>query len=173
MDKHREKCKRLKEIRKRMADCLGIDLHQRECTYQGDCKGTCPKCRQEEETLNKALLGRATAVAVSAGVMLTGCGAVDETGTVEAPPEISHHGEELNWEKVKDAVTEFKERLKPSGGRGWGDLAGDVEIVPGETYELDGDIEVLPEDDIAGMEEDIQNYGIEGLVEALPEDLEE
>lgn len=68
MNKNKEKCKRLKEIRKQTADKLGIDLHQTECTYQGDCSGTCPKCRQEEEKLNKALLGKA---AVILGVALS------------------------------------------------------------------------------------------------------
>ena len=73
MNIHKEKCKRLKAIRKKLADGLGIDLKQRECTFEGECRGTCPKCRQEEEALNRALLGKAAAVAVSAGIMLTGC----------------------------------------------------------------------------------------------------
>lgn len=73
MNIHKEKCKRLKAIRKKLADGLGIDLQQRECTFEGECRGTCPKCRQEEEALNRALLGKAAAVAVSAGIMLTGC----------------------------------------------------------------------------------------------------
>ena len=29
-----------------------IDLKQEECTYKGECSGTCPKCKQEEEILN-------------------------------------------------------------------------------------------------------------------------
>ena len=52
----KEKCKKLKEIRKEVADKLGIDLKQTECTYKGECSGTCPKCSQEEEILNTYLL---------------------------------------------------------------------------------------------------------------------
>ena len=72
MNKHRQKCEHLKEIRKSMADALGVELDQTVCTYEGDCKGTCPKCRKEEQKLSRALLA-GTAVAASAAIMFTGC----------------------------------------------------------------------------------------------------
>lgn len=72
MNKHREKCDHLKQIRKNMADSLGIELNQTVCTYEGDCKGTCPKCEKEERTLSKALL-KGAVVATSATVFLAGC----------------------------------------------------------------------------------------------------
>lgn len=72
MNKHREKCDHLKQIRKNVADSLGVDLKQTVCTYEGECSGTCPKCQQEEKMLSKALLA-GTAVAASAAIMLTGC----------------------------------------------------------------------------------------------------
>ena len=58
----KEKCAELKEIRRKMANKLGIDLHQRECTYEGECTGTCPKCKAEELQLNKELFKRKAAV---------------------------------------------------------------------------------------------------------------
>ena len=67
---HKAKCKAMKKIRKQIADVIGVELHQTECTYQGECSGTCPKCAQEEKILNRALLG-GTAVAV--GLTLTAC----------------------------------------------------------------------------------------------------
>lgn len=72
MNKHRKKCDHLKEIRKNMADALGVELNQTVCTYEGDCKGTCPKCQQEEKVLSKTLLA-GTAVVASAAILLTGC----------------------------------------------------------------------------------------------------
>ena len=39
----KEKCKILKDVRKDLADKLKINIDQRECTYKGECKGTCPK----------------------------------------------------------------------------------------------------------------------------------
>ena len=53
---HKEKCRELKRIRGRIAEDLGIELRQRECTYEGYCSGTCPACRREEMQLNAALL---------------------------------------------------------------------------------------------------------------------
>ena len=53
---HKERCKELKLIRAKIAEELGIDLHQRKCTFEGYCSGTCPKCKSEELILNSALL---------------------------------------------------------------------------------------------------------------------
>jgi len=43
----KKKCKILKEIRKRIADENDIPYEIRNCNYQGDCSGTCPKCEGE------------------------------------------------------------------------------------------------------------------------------
>lgn len=59
----KEKCNKLKKIRATLASKLGIDLHQVECTFEGECTGTCPKCKQEENILNTAILHKGTAVA--------------------------------------------------------------------------------------------------------------
>ena len=67
---HKEKCKVLKGVRKQIADKLGIDLHQTECTYEGECSGTCPKCAKEEKTLNKALLSGAV---IASSIALCAC----------------------------------------------------------------------------------------------------
>ena len=45
--KGKNKCKILKEIRQKIADENDIPYVTRECTYRGDCKGTCPKCEAE------------------------------------------------------------------------------------------------------------------------------
>ncbi len=94
MNKHKEKCEHLKQIRKNVADSLGVDLKQRECTFEGECKGTCPKCEQEENILKKALL-KGSAVAAAAAITLTGCGAgefnyerIDGEMSVEEPDRI-------------------------------------------------------------------------------------
>ena len=79
IDIHKEKCKKLKKIRKSMADKLGVDLHQRECTFEGKCSGTCPKCRQEEEIINRAILQKVAIVSVGTtmGIGLVGCNTLD------------------------------------------------------------------------------------------------
>lgn len=55
---HKERCRELKFVRAKMAEELGVDLHQRECTYEGYCSGTCPKCAAEERALNEAVWRR-------------------------------------------------------------------------------------------------------------------
>ena len=51
----KEKCEFLKGIRKRMAEANGIPYEPRECTYEGECTGTCPFCEKEAVELMAAL----------------------------------------------------------------------------------------------------------------------
>ena len=72
MAKGKQTCKILKEIRKQIAEENDIELVTSECTYQGDCKGTCPKCEAEVRYLERELekrqrMGKA---AVFAGMSL-------------------------------------------------------------------------------------------------------
>ena len=75
--KGKNKCKILKEIRQKIADENDIPYVTRECTYQGDCTGTCPKCEAELRYLEQELekrrsLGKTVAVAaVAAGLSVS------------------------------------------------------------------------------------------------------
>lgn len=70
----KEKCKALKEIRRKIAEENDIEYAVSECTYQGECTGTCPRCEEELRYLEKELerkktIGRIVIVAgVAAGV---------------------------------------------------------------------------------------------------------
>lgn len=98
MNKGRAKCERLKKIRKAVADGLHVDLHQTECTFEGNCRGTCPKCRQEEEILNRELLKRAAGLGVGtlAGLSLVGCAPLGSGAPMELTGEAPY--EEMEWE---------------------------------------------------------------------------
>jgi len=73
--KGKNTCKILKEIRKQIAEENDIKLVISECTYQGDCKGTCPKCEDEVRYLERELekrqrMGKAAVVAgLSVGLL--------------------------------------------------------------------------------------------------------
>ena len=54
----KNKCKILKEIRSKIAKENDIPFITSQCTYQGDCKGTCPKCEQELVYLEQQLAKR-------------------------------------------------------------------------------------------------------------------
>ena len=51
----KDKCEFLKGIRKRMAEANGIPYDPRECTFEGECTGTCPFCEKEAAELMTAL----------------------------------------------------------------------------------------------------------------------
>ena len=67
----------MKEIRKQIAEENDIKLVVEECTYQGDCLGTCPKCEAEVRYLEHELekrqrMGKAAVVAgLSVGLLGT------------------------------------------------------------------------------------------------------
>lgn len=81
----RAKCKILKEIRQKIADENDIPYVTRECTYQGSCSGTCPKCESELQYLESELekrrrLGKGVAVtALCTGIIIgtAACGESD------------------------------------------------------------------------------------------------
>ena len=51
-------CRILKDIRRQIAEANDIDLVIKECTYQGDCAGTCPRCEAEVAYLERELARR-------------------------------------------------------------------------------------------------------------------
>ena len=53
--KGKEKCKILREIRQKVASDNDISLITNECSYNGECKGTCPKCEAEVRYLEREL----------------------------------------------------------------------------------------------------------------------
>lgn len=57
----KEKCRILKEIRKKIASENDIEYVTHECKFQGECSGTCPKCESELKYLEKQIEARAAA----------------------------------------------------------------------------------------------------------------
>lgn len=160
---HKERCKRLKAIRKRIADTLGIDLQQRECTFEGECKGTCPKCAREEKKLNRALASGAVA---TTAVMLTACG-------MENLPSGIADVQDTIEEKVEELKHLFKgEEPEP--------IAGDMTYDPGDDYDggldyEDPEIIELEGDVPYEIEENDGNYELDGDVDIsdfAPDDCE-
>lgn len=81
MKKGKEICNYLKEVRQKVAAENNIPLEPRECTFQGECQGTCPRCEAEvryleAELAKKAKLGKAAAVvgvALAASLPFASC----------------------------------------------------------------------------------------------------
>ncbi len=149
MAKGKQTCKILKEIRKQIAEENDIKLVIEECTYQGDCKGTCPKCEAEVRYLERELekrqrLGKA---AVFAGMTLgTAITAASCGSPVPPTPGLV---------------------ALPTGSITAIDSIGNDSV--DEPYLLEGDV-LTPEPD--SLEEDEWNT-TEGYVESWTDDSEE
>ena len=131
------KCKILKEIRQKIADENDIPYVTRECTYQGDCSGTCPRCESELRYLERELearrrIGKQVAItALCTGISLgaTGCNAPGQLGGATEPDRPTY-GDGPDVETVLE-----------------GEIAD-----PGIIEELSGDVAEYPPD-LAGAAE--------------------
>ena len=89
MTRGKTKCEFLKTIRCQVAKKNGIPYTYTECTYQGECRGTCPKCEEELRYLTRELeklkrSGKQVAVAGVAAAVITasaaGCSVIPDSG---------------------------------------------------------------------------------------------
>ena len=78
MKKGKRTCEILKGVRRKIAQENDIPLVERECTHEGDCRGTCPYCESEVRYLERELskrraLGKAVTVAgIAVSTMMMG-----------------------------------------------------------------------------------------------------
>ena len=137
----KEKCRILKQIRAEIARNNEIDYVIEECPYQGNCKGTCPKCEAEVRELEQKLearrkAGKRVAVAgVAAGMSLSvmsGC-VIDKTKTAGSGKGVE----------------------EPRGTACAPDVDNENEATP-EIETLMGDMVIVPEPTAPGEEENIE-----------------
>ena len=83
-------CKQLKNLRKKIAEENDISLEIEECTFHGECRGTCPRCEAEVRYLENALSDRLRIgkVATVAGLAL-GLAATAQAQSVTDTPSSS------------------------------------------------------------------------------------
>lgn len=76
--KGKQICSYLKSVRREVAAANGIDWEIPECTFEGECPGTCPRCESEVRQLEselsrrKSLSQRVAVLGVAAGLALSG-----------------------------------------------------------------------------------------------------
>lgn len=159
----KRKCKILKEIRRRIAEENDIPYITSECNFQGECRGTCPKCEQELRDLEQQLerrqrLGKAVSVsALTASLLISTVGCRDpkpndtteETGESTSKSVVDVIGrftaptgeeEPEETEEVIESVGEvtyFEEPTEESTEEPF-ELAGDVAYVEESTDSYDG-----------------------------------
>lgn len=147
----KNKCKILKQIRQRIADENDIPLVTQECSYQGECSGTCPKCEQELRYLEQQLahrqtLGkRVTVAALAAGLLasLTGCPAPQ---TPDGTALVTENTQQMTMDfQTVGIVPMTEEATEPDG-----EIPSSTDaLLPTETeepIELEGDVVYVPEE---------------------------
>lgn len=78
----KNKCDYLKKIRENIAKHYGIPFQTKECGFEGECKGSCPKCEQEVrylemELLKKGVLKKSLTLACALPVMASAVGSAE------------------------------------------------------------------------------------------------
>lgn len=58
MNRSKERCEQLRNIRKRVAERYGLDYTPTECNHEGPCAGTCPLCDAEAQDIERQLAER-------------------------------------------------------------------------------------------------------------------
>ena len=140
-------CKQLKEVRKRIAEENGIPLEIKECTYKGECRGTCPRCEAEVRYLENALadklsLGKVATIAGLSLGLAAGCG----------QPILE--GEEIDPNYV-DTFPDSTDTVQPA------DTAKPIWREPDDALDriVAGDVMVLPLDSAFPPESQTPNNG--------------
>lgn len=158
----KEKCRALKEIRRQIAEKNDIPYAVSQCTHQGNCKGTCPKCEAELRYLERELalrksLGKAVAVAGISLAAMSGLAACGSPGA-SAPETTSGP---VSSQTLPETLPAGGSETLPAGEPApqdeyMGELPEDLvmgEILPA-SYTIEGDISLQEEPDISGGDAD-------------------
>ena len=184
MARGKQTCKILKEIRKQIAAENDIKLVIEECTYQGDCRGTCPKCEAEVRYLERELekrqrLGKAAVFAgMSLGTLFaaTGC----DINTPHPQEDDSVAPDTTEMQNLNDAVSNdtllfegevmapASDTMKAEGKKTACETDMEL-VVPGDIVEVDGEIGEYLEP-LEGIIEDPVDKGEPfAIVDQMPE----
>ncbi len=168
--KGKNRCRILKDIRKRIAEENGIEFATSECKYKGDCLGTCPKCEAEVRYLESELerrrsLGyKVSLVGLAAGISLASAGCTDffkKIGGEELQGDMPSYSEasveetvamgEYIFDESSEAVSEYITKGQvPAEYSEDSDTVGEASGDESE-YILDGDIDTeYTEDTLMG-----------------------
>ncbi len=153
-------CKELKAVRKRIAEENNIPLEIKECTYEGPCRGTCPRCEAEVRYLENSLAHRlkmgkvATIAGLTLGLASCGGGQAERTDTLLRPTSSSTSPSlgEVQMPEVPEGPSEIID--VPDMGEI--EICGDVENVP-PLSEMEGVVEPLLPDELLEGEESIES----------------
>ncbi len=157
MYRGRSICNQLKVVRRKIAEENDIPLEIKECTYEGPCRGTCPRCEAEVRYLENALASRLRMgkVATVAGVAL-GLASCGGNSSKSDTSDVVYTGEPLPPIEDIDTAKHLADTAKPIWRDPDSDSLLDINV---------GDIEVMSLDDTLP---DSDAYYEEGEVSVEP-----
>ena len=141
----KDKCKILKEIRREIAQKNDIEWVVKECTHQGECRGTCPRCESEVRKLERELelrrkIGKAVAVVGISTACLAGLTACHSGKP--SPDDIAGMIDVI--ESTQDPNGDPYEHIDPNGDPYQGiDPNGNPYPQGNDPYQLDGDVAII------------------------------
>ena len=163
-------CKQLKEVRKRIAEENDIPLEIKECTYKGECRGTCPRCEAEVRYLENALADRLRLgkVATVAGLALglASCGSGNTDADTLTNDEL--HMDEQHLPEAADTVPSPPAWREPDS---LDVVLGEMEVMSLDTSAFMEEGE-MPEEAIAPIESDPEfPGGIDALYKFIQDNM--
>ena len=141
MTRGRNICNQLKAVRKGIAEENNIPLEIKECSYKGECRGTCPRCEAEVRYLENALADRLRLGKVATVAGLTLGLASCSNGNRQAPQDTTETPMTGKVEET-DTMQHIADTARPI----WREP-------PDMTDVYVGDLEVLDINDTAILEE--------------------
>ena len=140
--KGKSKCKILKEIRAEIARANDIEWVTENCTYKGECRGSCPKCEAEVRKLERALEARRR---LGKSVVLAGISAGLITSAVSCASQNNIGGTETMTDDVKITEEFLAGMLLPPDETETEEEMSEMGELPVTVPHLMGDY-VMPED---------------------------
>lgn len=145
MSRGKNICKHLKEVRKHIAEENNIPLEIKECTYKGECRGTCPRCEAEVRYLENALANRIRIgkVATIAGLTLglSSCGNGTPFGQIE--------GEAPDPDTLEKVDT--SQQLVGKKDSVWREPEGDLDVVVGGDFIMEDPADTISDENLVGV----------------------
>ncbi len=122
-------CNELRNVRLKIAEANNIPYTPEECTHEGDCMGTCPKCEAETRYIERQLTAKQRLGKAAAIIGIATC-------TTAMAPMLSSCDRELQGDMPTTGVApDIEEPNYPNENDSLEILQGDVLYVPDEEEE--------------------------------------
>ena len=135
MNRGKKTCEVLKSVRKQIAEANGIPYTPAECSFEGECAGTCPNCERERQYIEAQLSKKQKAgnalkiIGVAAGV--TAMAACQEAKAQENVEDIVAVQQKFEWDYYK-FLFGVAPRIEDEAQ--WDEMAEFVSLFPNDTF---------------------------------------